>query len=127
MPQLYWKIGHPRADYESLIKWWDKSTPKGHLYIGQSISTFKEPDLQNPNTTQMARKMDLVRDLKNVHGNVWWPGWSILKNSINIADSLIVRHQKYKALVPAYTWIDSKRPDAVENIAKDGRVIRWNQ
>ncbi len=127
VPQLYWKIGHAKADYETLIKWWNENTPARHLYIGQSISTFKEPDLQNPATTQMARKMELVRELPNVHGNVWWPGWAILRNSNNIADSLAVKHQRYKALAPAYTWLDSKKPDAVENIAKDGRIIRWNQ
>lgn len=127
VPQLYWKIGHERADYETLIKWWNSNTAKGHLYIGQSISTFKEPDLENPQTTQMARKMELVRTLPNVHGNVWWPGWSVMRNSFNIADSLIVRHQKYHALVPAYKWIDSNAPAAVDDIAKDGRVMRWSQ
>ena len=127
VPQLYWKIGHERADYETLIKWWNSNTAKGHLYIGQSISTFKEPDLENPKTTQMARKMELVRTLPNVHGNVWWPGWSVMRNSFNIADSLMVRHQKYHALVPAYKWIDAKVPAAVADIAKDGRVMRWSQ
>ncbi len=127
VPQIYWKIGHPKADYEVLIKWWNNNTPKGHLYVGQNISTFKEKDLKNPKTTQMARKMQLVRQLPNVHGNVWWPGWSIVRNNCNIADSLIAKYQKYPALVPAYKGLDSKAPKAVEHICKDGRIIRWSQ
>ncbi|MBR5857032.1 MAG: family 10 glycosylhydrolase [Bacteroidales bacterium] len=127
VPQIYWKIGHPKADYDILIHWWNNNTPKGHFYVGQSISTFKEPDLVNPKTTQMKRKMELVRELPNVHGNVWWPGWSIVRNSHNIADSLIKVYQKYPALVPAYTDLDRKTPHPLTDIAKDGRVIRWKQ
>ena len=80
VPQLYWKIGHPAADYETLIKWWNSGNFGAQLYIGQAISTFSEKDLNNPGTTQMRKKMDLVRTLQNVDGNVWWPGWSISKN-----------------------------------------------
>lgn len=127
VPQIYWKIGHPKADYEVLIKWWNDNTPRGQLYVGQNISTFGEKDLQNPNTTQMARKMQLVRELPNVDGNVWWPGWSIERNSHNIADSLMQKYQKYHALIPAYTEIDAKAPKAVAGIEKDGRLIRWEQ
>lgn len=127
VPQIYWKIGHPKADYEVLIKWWDKNTKKGQLYIGQNISTFKEKDLQNPNTTQMARKMELVRTLPRVNGNVWWPAWSIMRNANNIADSLIYCYQRYPALIPAYKALDHKSPAPLADIAKDGRIIRWKQ
>lgn len=130
VPQIYWRIGHSKADYETLIKWWNKNTRRGHLYVGQSISTFSEPDLKNKKTTQMARKMELVRELSNVDGNVWWPGWSISRNSVKIADSLIMKYQRYPALVPPYRELDSKAPKAVEEIYKDGRYgrcIKWNQ
>ncbi len=127
VPQIYWKIGHPKADYEVLVKWWNKNTSKGQLYIGQSISTFKEKDLKNPKTTQMARKMQLVRELPNIDGNVWWPGWSIARNSHKIADSLNVKYQRYPALVPAYKELDSTPPAALDNVHKEGRLIKWSQ
>ncbi len=127
VPQIYWKIGHPKADYEVLIKWWNKNTPKGHLYVGQNIATFKEKDLKNPKTTQFRRKMELVRSLPNVHGNVWWPGWSITRNPFGFADTLARRYQRYPALPYAYTDIDSKIPEPITDIAKDGRLIRWSQ
>ena len=127
VPQLYWEIGHAKADYEVLINWWNNNTPKGHFYVGQSISTFGKADLQNPNTTQMRRKMELVRTLPNVHGNVWWPGWSIIRNSHKIADSLVNVYQKYPALVPVYSDLDKKAPKALSNIVKDGHYIRWQQ
>lgn len=26
IPQIYWEIGHSRADYETLVKWWAKNS-----------------------------------------------------------------------------------------------------
>ncbi|MCI1779169.1 MAG: family 10 glycosylhydrolase [Bacteroidales bacterium] len=125
-PQLYWRIGHPAADYATLIKWWNKSDFPGQLYIGQSISTFSARDLENPSTTQMAAKMKLERELPYVDGNIWWPGWDICKNVNHIADSLILKYQRYPALVPAYKELDSIPPDAVRSFKKRRHYIRWS-
>lgn len=112
-PQLYWKIGHKLADYEVLVNWWNDQHLPGQLYVGQSISTFNEPDLQNPATTQLRRKMELVRDLPELDGNIWWPGWSLATNVNSLADSLSTSYQRNKALIPAYTDIDDVAPSPV--------------
>lgn len=117
VPQLYWAIGHDRADYKTLIHWWNKQHMKGHLYIGQSISTMKN---------QIKPKMKLVRDLKQVDGNVWWPGWALVNDSGKVNDSLRTKYQQYPALIPAYTGLDAVAPAPV-TIAKEGRNIVWQQ
>lgn len=127
VPQLYWKIGHSAACYEILINWWNESNFTDHLYVGQSISTLREPDIDNPNTTQFAKKMDMVRTLPNIHGNVWWPGWSIARNSNNIYDSLTVNYQSRPALIPAYNRLDSIAPPPVRSIQKKKNNIEWSQ
>ena len=124
-PQLYWKIGHKQADYEILVNWWNDLRSKGHLYIGQSIETFGEPDLKNPGTTQLARKMELTRDLPEVDGNVWWPGWSLADGTLGLADSLAQRYQRSPALIPAYTDIDDVPPPPVSDIWASGGFVRW--
>src|SRR5574344_666 len=124
-PQLYWRIGHPVADYEILINWWSSSNFKGQLYIGQSIDTFNERDLNNSQTTQMAEKMRMERTLPNIDGNIWWPGWTIQKNPFGFADSLITKYQNRLALIPAYKEIDSIPPMPVEDLHKRGREIVW--
>lgn len=123
-PQIYWKIGHRLADYDELIHWWNDGNFGGHLYVGQSISTFSEPDLDNPKVNQMGRKMQQVRDLPNVHGNTWWPGWSIEKNDGGFAD-LLKRYQSIPALIPAYSHIDDIAPAPVRNVALNGRNLTW--
>ena len=123
VPQLYWKIGYPAADYEVLINWWNDQNYKGQLYIGQSISTFDAPDLENPAIKQTARKMQLVRDLPNVDGNVWWPGWSLVKYPLQ--DTLRTIYQRYPALIPAYTDLDAVAPEPVASIKVSGKGLSW--
>ena len=118
-PQLYWKIGHKLADYEVLINWWNDLGLPGHLYVGQSIETLGEPDLKDPSTTQLARKMELVRELPEVDGNVWWPGWSVADGTLGLADSLAVRHQRTPAP------IDSLPPAPVSDIWASQGLVRW--
>ena len=136
VPQLYWRIGHPAADYDVLIHWWNDRTRKGQLYIGQSISTFREPDLDNPAVTQTARKMQLVRDLPNVDGNVWWPGWSLAPEAqpggpkekpkgFALQDSLRTVYQKHPALIPAYTDLDAVAPEPVASVKVSGKGFSW--
>ena len=123
VPQLYWRIGFPAADYEVLINWWNDQDYKGQLYIGQSISSFDAPDLQNPDIKQTARKMQLVRELPNVDGNVWWPGWSLVKNPLQ--DTLRTIYQRYPALIPAYTDLDAVAPEPVASVKVSGKGLSW--
>ena len=146
VPQLNWNIGFKVADYEVLINWWnDSRNYKGHLYIGQSISSFDAPDLDNPAKTQIERKMQLVRDLPKVDGNVWWPGWYMTDSPkyakqpnkprkipqtgdkpFSMKDSLIQIYQKDLALIPPYTHIDAIAPDAVKTFKANGKGLTWS-
>ena len=127
VPQLYWEIGHKRADFKVLIEWWNDTWKRGHLYIGQSVSVFSKPDVDNPEINQTPAKMKLVRDLPNVHGNVWWPAWSLVRNTANVQADLRTTYQNTPALIPPYSWLDAKAPAAVENLSvQDGKLV-WNQ
>jgi hypothetical protein len=126
VPQLYWKIGHPAADYKTLIEWWNNGNFGRHLYIGQNISTFKEPDLEHPGRSQFKTKMELTRNLPNVHGNVWWPGWTLNNNPGGFTDSLANNYQRNLAIVPAYDFLDSIAPDPVSNVRIRGGKLEWN-
>ncbi|MDD6209381.1 MAG: family 10 glycosylhydrolase [Bacteroidales bacterium] len=130
IPQIYWEIGHKAADYETLIKWWDKNNYGGHLYIGQDVvRTMKAPDLKYSSRNQLTRKMELERSLPNVHGNCWWPGYEVWKNTGGVADSLFDHYQKYPALIPAYTHMHDKAPKEVRKMktkwTEKGYMLSW--
>ncbi|PKP05923.1 MAG: hypothetical protein CVU10_11350 [Bacteroidetes bacterium HGW-Bacteroidetes-5] len=125
VPQIYWKIGHPAADYKTLIEWWSNSNFGGQLYIGQNISTFTEADLDNPSKTQFEAKMKMVRELPNVHGNVWWPGWSLNRNPDGFTDSLTLKYQRYPALIPEYRNLDTIPPLPVSKLEFKRGKLTW--
>ncbi len=116
VPQLYWRINFAPACYEILINWWNDGNFTDHLYIGQNIAVLD---------TQLERKMELVRELPNVAGNVWWPGWSIKRNTHNIHDSLSTVYQSRPALIPAYTRLDDRAPQGVKTLKKKSTSVRW--
>ena len=126
VPQLYWEIGHPRADYAPLIKWWSENNFGQQLYIGQNLRvSVKAPD----GTSQLHTKMKMVREDPNVHGNVWWSGYSMLRNPDGFIDSLRNDYQKYPALVPLFEHIDNIPPAPVKKFTgkntPSGKQLTW--
>ena len=120
-PQLYYAIGHRTASYEPLIEWWSKNNFGVQLYLGQSLSALI--DTKMPDGTveqQLYRKMRMMRNDPNVHGNIWWSGYSLSRNPNGIIDSLANDYQKYPSLIPAYTHLKSTPP----NPAKDLKAVR---
>ena len=126
-PQLYWEIGHLRADYLSLINWWASNNYDVNLYIGQSI--WSQLEIRNRNgdvVNQLHRKMRLARDNDMVHGNIWWSGLGFANQSA-LCDSLRQNYQRYPSLVPLYPHIDTLPPKAVTNLKFHRKgIITWD-
>lgn len=127
LPQLYWTLEKKVASSEKLAYWWNDNANGRHMYIGQSIgATMDTPDLApSKNPTQLDHKIRLSRELPNIHGNCWWPGYMITSNYKGIADSLATNQQSTIALVPSYPWIDNVAPDEVSELKVKGRMISW--
>ncbi len=124
-PQLYWEIGHSRADYLSLIKWWSQNNHGVNLYIGQSI--WNQLEIKNRNgdvVNQLHRKMRLVRESSSIQGNIWWSGIGIAALD-SFSDSLRYSYQKHPALMPLYEHIDTAPPKAVVNLKYRRGLVSW--
>jgi uncharacterized lipoprotein YddW (UPF0748 family) len=124
IPQLYWEIGHPRADYEVLNRWWAVNNGGAHLYIGQSVgNTMKN--------NQLARKMELIRSTPGIYGNCFWPAYDLLHNTGGIADSIKNSYHPHPALIPAYLHLHAKRPKEVRSLkvdrTQDGYTLHWRE
>ena len=117
VPQLYWQIGHPTADYETLIKWWNKHAAKRPLFIGEDIErTAKYADKTNPNINQMPAKYALHNQLPNVKGTVLWYAKAAVDNVGNYGSMLRNVYWKYPALQPSMPFIDGKAPKKVKRM-----------
>ena len=130
VPQIYWQIGHPTADYETLIKWWDKHASKRPLFIGEDVErTCKYPDLMDSRSHQMAAKHALHQDMRHVQGTVLWYAKAVVDNIGNYGMVLRNHYWKYPALQPLMPFIDSKRPKSPRKVkpvwTSGGYILFW--
>ena len=131
VPQLYWEIGHKAADYDELIRWWDRHLTRTPLYIGEDVErTVKHPDPANKNRHQLAAKMALHAELPRVKGTVLWYAKAAVDNVGNYGTSLRNNYWRTPALQPLMPHIDKKAPKAPRKVKvitmDDGeRVLCW--
>lgn len=130
IPQIYWQIGHPAADYEILVKWWAKNTENRPLFIGQSVmNTIQNADPKNPSVNQLPRKMALERAYQTIGGSCQWPASAVVENAGKYRDALVQEYHKYPALVPVFDFMDDKAPGKVRKVKKvwteDGYMLFW--
>ena len=131
LPQLYWELEHKRASTLVLNDWWNNIGLKHHLYIGQDVNNImKHADLPpSTNPTQLDHKIRISREADNIHGNCWWPAYSITSNFNGVADSLANNQQSTIALVPEYEWMESIQPEAikVQKLKKGSNTLTWEK
>lgn len=130
IPQIYWQIGHPAADYETLVKWWAKNTENRPLFIGQSVmNTIQNADPKNPSMNQLPRKMALERAYQTIGGSCQWLASAVVENAGKYRDALVQEYHKYPALVPVFDFMDDKAPGKVRKVKKvwteDGYMLFW--
>lgn len=130
IPQIYWQIGHPAADYETLVKWWAKNTENRPLFIGQSVmNTIQNADPKNLSMNQLPRKMALERAYQTIGGSCQWPASAVVENAGKYRDALVQEYHKYPALVPVFDFMDDKAPGKVRKVKKvwteDGYMLFW--
>jgi uncharacterized lipoprotein YddW (UPF0748 family) len=107
VPQLYWEIGHDKADYATLIDWWSKNSFGRHCYIGLA------PYRANSNTawkdkTQLPRQIQLSRTTPNIQGQVYFSSKSFYNNPNGWNDSLRNNYYKVQVPTPPMPWLPKK-------------------
>lgn len=130
IPQIYWHIGHPSADYGVLVDWWANNAEGCHLFIGQSVTnTVQNADPENPKVNQLAHKMRLQRSYPTIGGSCQWPASDVIENTGKYRDALKAEYHKYPALIPVFESIDSSAPGKVRKVKKvwteDGYILFW--
>ena len=130
IPQIYWHIEHPVADYETLVKWWARNTENRPLFIGQSVmNTVQNADPKNPSINQLPRKMALQRAYQTIGGSCQWPASAVVENAGKYRDALIAEYHKYPALPPVFDFMDNEAPANVRKMkpvwTEDGYILFW--
>ncbi len=130
VPQLYWQIGHPTADYAELIRWWNDHASARPLFIGEDVErTVKYADPEQPGRHQLSAKMQLHRALPGVQGTVLWYAKAVVDNVGNYGKSLRQHYWRTPALQPLMPHLCDKAPKKVRRLKVlhiDGQsVLFW--
>ena len=130
IPQIYWHIGHPVADYETLVKWWARNPENRPWFIGQSVmNTVQNADPKTPSINQLPRKMALQRAYQTIGGSCQWPASAVVENAGKYRDALIAEYHKYPALPPVFDFMDNEAPAKVRKMkpvwTEDGYILFW--
>ena len=130
VPQIYWQIGHPTADYTTLIEWWNHNAGGRPLYIGEDVErTVKYADPSNVNSHQLPAKMNLHQQLHNVKGTVLWYAKAAVDNVGNYGTLLRTNYWRTPTLQPLMPFIDNKAPKKPKKVkpvwTSDGYMLFW--
>ncbi len=104
VPQLYWHVGLPAADYATLLPWWDevvRGTGVG-LYIGEAL--YKAGDPAQPAAWQdpgeLSRHLELAAACPAVGGHCFFAALDVAKDPIGAMATVVADHYPTRVRAP---------------------------
>jgi uncharacterized lipoprotein YddW (UPF0748 family) len=127
LPQLYWQIGHPLADFKKLAYWWSLHTYGRGMYIGHGVyKTDSSSDVAAwSQPGEMPGQIRLIRSIPGISGSAFYSSKHFKRDLLGFQDSLMLNLYKFPALVPPMPWIDSQPPQPIVKLRKSGRTVKW--
>lgn len=127
MPQLYWQIGHPLADFRKLAYWWQKHTYGRGMYIGLGLykSDPKSAVKEWAQAGEMPRQIKLLREIPGIDGVAYFSSKHFNRDIMGLRDSLMTELYRFPSLVPPTPWLANVVPPTVKRFRKSGRKIKW--
>lgn len=137
MPQVYWYIGQPGANYGVLIPWWNNNAYGRHIYIGMAGYKVNDPaqGVNWANPSQIPNEVRMNRDTAyaNVYGQSIYNTSSLRNpNKLGFRDSLRLFFYQRPSLLPRMPWRDNTPPKAPHRLkarpyGNDSVVLQWKQ
>ncbi|MGV9695558.1 glycoside hydrolase family 10 protein [Streptomyces sp. NPDC003470] len=104
VPQLYWNIGLPAADYADLLSWWADVArgSRTRLYVGEAL--YKAGDPAQPAAWQdreeLSRHLALAADHPEVRGHVFFAAKEVAEDRIGAMARVAADHYRRPADTP---------------------------
>ncbi|MFI7319371.1 glycoside hydrolase family 10 protein [Streptomyces venezuelae] len=104
VPQVYWNIGFPAADYAKLIPWWN-DVVRGtgvNLYIGEAL--YKAGDPAQPaawqDPAELSRHLTFAEGFREVRGHVYFSAKEVGVDKIGAMARVVADHYQKPAKPP---------------------------
>lgn len=120
VPQVYWHIGHKKADYKEIVLWWALHSKNINLYIGQGAYRLDRKKQnrawKKKRPTEIEKQLNLNKTIPQIKGSVFFSGKTFVKNPLGINE--ILKEKYYKNLVLPPSTIHDKVfiPEQVYNV-----------
>jgi uncharacterized lipoprotein YddW (UPF0748 family) len=127
LPQIYWQIAHPLADFEKLVNWWRLHAYGRGMYIGHSVYKSDPASKEQAwsGAGELPKQIRLLREVPGINGSAFYSSKHFRRDLMGFQDSLKLNLYRYAALVPPMPWLDSQPPRPVRKLSKWGRRIKW--
>ncbi|MGQ7868914.1 glycoside hydrolase family 10 protein [Sunxiuqinia sp. sy24] len=128
LPQLYWHIGHPAVDFETLANWWKLHACERAMYIGHALYKCDSGSgiLEWRQGSQLPDQIRLIRQIPEIEGGAFYSAKHFYRDIIGFQDSLETKLYSYPALVPEMDWIDNQPPIKPRKVKKGwGKTLKW--
>lgn len=122
-PQIYWEIGHPTADFDANIRFWNNESAGTAVVPG--IAAYKYGDNTYPafsNPVQFLNQVTLSRSLTNIYGNCWFRTNHVAGN---LGGYIISNIYKHLSLVPKFGEYTGTVP-GIPQVSVTGSALSWN-
>lgn len=135
LPQAYWHIGHEKADYAEVVKWWSENSFGTHLYIGHGTYKMTENNQdaswRSQNPTEIEKQLKLNKSISKISGSVFFSSNTLMENPLKIRQKLSSGYFSNVVLPPVTNPDIKNTPQPVRRIriertkGKSQRLV-WN-
>ena len=118
-PQLYWPIESKYTSFRVLNDWWAQNSFSTTLYSGHAFYRV-EKDAKNAlwkNIYEIPNQINISRNNKSFSGVFLYNTSSVLRNNINLSDTLKQNLFKYKSFPDLPLIVEMKIPSVPQNMS----------
>jgi uncharacterized lipoprotein YddW (UPF0748 family) len=127
LPQIYWQIGHPQADFKLLANWWKDHAYNRAMYIGHAVYKI-EAGSTTPAWTkpgELPNQIRMLRTIPGLEGSAFYSAKHFNRDLFGLQDSVQNSLYRKPAIVPPMKWIDNTPPQPLKKIRKRGTKVKW--
>jgi uncharacterized lipoprotein YddW (UPF0748 family) len=125
MPQLYWQIGNPPADFAVLIKWWSQVVAGTGVQLYPAFADYRVGDdgaWSNPD--ELSKQFALARQY-NVQGTVHYDAVSMRADKLGAISRYTSTYYPTPALLPDMARLPSHPPAAPVITSAVNGSVTW--
>ena len=120
LPQAYWHIGHEKADYREVVKWWSENSFGTRLYVGHGLfkmTSEGEPlAWQAENPTEIEKQLSLNKSISKIEGSAFFSAKSLMMNPVDIRKKMARSYYPEVLLPPRANNNIRKAPQPVYDL-----------